>query len=287
LAQTFSHSRLATFEDCPKRFEYRYVLKIPSETDGIEAFVGSRVHEVLERLYVAVGRDKMPTLARVIARYQQLFDDKFDPQRIRIVREGMPVSFYRTLGERCITGYYRRHYPFDEGETLGIEQHVSFSLDGDGKYKLQGIIDRIVRATEGTIEIHDYKTGKRLPKQEQLDSDRQLALYQIGLADQYPDQPMRLVWHYLQQNQSPTSTRTPEQLETLRSDTMGLIDRIRTEFEYKPRRSGLCDWCEYNDRCPIYPKERLAARPAAGSEAGGDSPPPPPPSKGPLPLFSG
>ncbi len=284
MAQTYSHSRLSTFEDCPKRFEYRYVLKIPSETDGIEAFVGSRVHEVLERLYIAVGRGMMPTLARVLARYQQLFDEKFDPQRIRIVREEMPVSFYRTLGERCITGYYRRNYPFDVGETLGIEQHVSFSLDGDGKYKLQGIIDRIVRAADGTIEIHDYKTGKRLPNQEQLDSDRQLALYQIGLADQYPDQPMRLVWHYLQQNQSPTSTRTSEQLETLRSDTMALIDRIRTEFEYKPKRSGLCDWCEYNHLCPIYPKKSLAARSGVGSGAGSDRPPPRP--KGQLQLFS-
>ena len=130
----------------------------------------------------------MPSLPRVIARYGQLFDDKFDAQRIRIVREGMPASFYRTLGEQCITGYYRRHYPFDQSETLGIEQHISFSLDGDGKYKLQGIIDRIGRARDGTIEIHDYKTGKRLPNQDQLDSDRQLALYQIGLADQYPGQ---------------------------------------------------------------------------------------------------
>ncbi len=259
------------------------MLKIPTDTDGIEAFVGKRVHEVLERLYIAVGRGLMPSLPRVISRYHQMFDDAFDPARIRIVREGMPVSFYRELGEQCLTGYYRRHYPFDDGETLGIEQHVSFSLDGDGKYKLQGIIDRIVRARDGTIEIHDYKTGKRLPNQEQLDADRQLALYQIGLSEQYPDQPMRLVWHYLQQNQSPSSTRTPEQLETLRDDTMGLIDKIRTEFEYKPKRSGLCDWCEYNDRCPIYPKKRLAER-AAG--AGATVPPPPPALKGQLQLFS-
>ncbi|MFP8878307.1 MAG: PD-(D/E)XK nuclease family protein [Myxococcota bacterium] len=285
MAQTYSHSRLSTFEDCPKRFEYRYVLKIPAETDGIEAFVGKRVHEVLERLYIAVGRGLMPGLPRVLARYQQLFDDSFDPQRIRIVREGVPVSFYRTIGERCLTDYYRRHYPFDDGETLGIEQHVSFSLDDDGKYKLQGIIDRIVRASDGTIEIHDYKTGRRLPNQQQLDTDRQLALYQIGLAEQYPGQPMRLVWHYLQQNQRPTSTRTPEQLATLRSDTMHLIDRIRTEFEYKPKRSGLCDWCEYNDRCPIYPDKGLGTRSGvSGSGAGTDTPPSP--SKGQLSLFS-
>ena len=52
----YSHSRLSSFEDCPRKFHYRYVLKIPQETEGIEAFVGKRVHEVLERLYEFVGR---------------------------------------------------------------------------------------------------------------------------------------------------------------------------------------------------------------------------------------
>jgi hypothetical protein len=38
---------------------------------------------------------------------------------------------------------------------------------------------------------------------------------------------------------------------------MSVVDRINDETEFKPKRSALCDWCEYNDRCPIYPKERL------------------------------
>ena len=255
--QIYSHSRLATFEDCPKRFEYRYVLKIPTDTEGIEAFVGKRVHEVLERLYKATDRGQVPSLEKVIHRYHRLFEEGFDADRVRIVREGTPVEFYQQMGERCLTGYYRRHYPFDGDETLGIEQRVTFSLDETREYRFQGIIDRIVRARDGAIEIHDYKTGRRVPTQKQLDEDRQLALYQIGLADRYPDQPMRLVWHYLQQDRKLTSTRTPEQLRILSEDTMSVVDRINTETEFKPRRSGLCDWCEYNDRCPIYPKERL------------------------------
>ena len=255
--QIYSHSRLATFEDCPKRFEYRYVLKISTDTEGIEAFVGKRVHEVLERLYKATDRGQVPSLEKVIHRYHRLFEEGFDADRVRIVREGTPVEFYQQMGERCLTGYYRRHYPFDGDETLGIEQRVTFSLDETREYRFQGIIDRIVRARDGAIEIHDYKTGRRVPTQKQLDEDRQLALYQIGLADRYPDQPMRLVWHYLQQDRKLTSTRTPEQLRILSEDTMSVVDRINTETEFKPRRSALCDWCEYNDRCPIYPKERL------------------------------
>ncbi len=278
MAQIYSHSRLATFEDCPKRFEFRYVLKIKTDTEGIEAFVGKRVHEVLERLYLSVERDLMPSLPRVIFRYHKLFDEAYDSHRVRIVREGTPLVFYRNLGERCLSDYYRRHYPFDQSETLGIEQRVVFSLDGEEKYRIQGIIDRIARAPDGTIEIHDYKTGKRVPSQDELDSDRQLALYQIGLADRYPGEPMRLVWHYLQHNRVHTSTRTQEQLQSLRDDTGNLIDRVQAETEFKAKRSGLCDWCEYNDRCPIYPKKRSELAAAA---------PPQPPPKGQLRLFRG
>jgi RecB family exonuclease len=255
LSEIYSHSRLSTFEDCPKRFEYRYVLKIPSETEGIEAFVGKRVHDVLERLYIAAGKGQVPSLEKVIYRYEQLFEEHYDAGRVRIVRKGTPVDFYRKFGADCLSDFYRRHYPFDGDETLGLEDRVLFSLDDKGEYRLQGIIDRVTRARDGAIEIQDYKTGKRLPTQEQLDEDRQLALYQIGLTDRFPDQPIRLVWHFLKHNRVMKSTRTPEQLETLRDKTIDVIDRVRAESEFEPRRSGLCDWCEYNDRCPIYPKK--------------------------------
>jgi putative RecB family exonuclease len=279
----YSHSRLATFEDCAKRFEYRYVLKIPTDTEGIEAFVGKRVHEVLERLYKAAERGHVPSLEKVIYRYNQLFEESYNADRVRIVREATPLEFYRQLGEHCLTAYYSRHYPFDGDETLGIEQRVTFALDEKREYRFQGIIDRIVRARDGVIEIHDYKTGKRVPTQKQLDEDRQLALYQIGLADRYPDQAMRLVWHYLQKDRKLTSTRTPEQLRYLSEDTMSVVDRINDETEFKPKRSALCDWCEYNDRCPIYPKERL---PGDRSAAPPSEPDPVAKSEGQLPLFN-
>ena len=56
MSPIYSHSRLACFENCPKQFHYRYVLKIPSESESIEAFLGKRVHEVLERLHRFVAR---------------------------------------------------------------------------------------------------------------------------------------------------------------------------------------------------------------------------------------
>lgn len=249
----YSHSRLSTFETCPRQFHFRYVLRVPEESEGIEAFVGKRVHEVLERLYEFVDRGQVPPLQKVVDRYYQIFDEHWDDARIRIVKEGTDKAFYRELGSRCLHNYYRRHYPFDADETLGLEERVLFELDEAGRYKVQGIVDRISRAPDGAIEIVDYKTGQWVPSQSKLDEDRQLALYQLGLQKVYgPKQPMRLVWHYVAKGVTRVSQRTPEQLERLRATTMERIDEIQRESAYEPKPSRLCDWCEYRSLCPAF-----------------------------------
>ena len=98
----YSHSRISSFESCPKKFQFRYVLRIPTDTESIEAFVGKRVHEVLERLYEFVDRGQVPPLQKVVDRYYQLFDEMYDPERIRIVKTGIELPFYRELGSRCL-----------------------------------------------------------------------------------------------------------------------------------------------------------------------------------------
>jgi putative RecB family exonuclease len=246
----YSHSRLASFEKCPKQFHYRYVLEIPAATEGIEAFMGKRVHEVLQRLYEFSGRGQIPSLEQVVFRYHAFWDEHYDDERVTIVRRGTPRAFYRDLGVRCIEYYYHRFHPFDQAETLGVEEEVKFYLDDQSRYAMRGIVDRIVRGRDGAIEIHDYKTGRYIPSQQDLNRDRQLALYQLGLRERFgDDQPYRLVWHYLQRRELRTSSRTPEQLETLRNDTIGVIDRIEAAREYPVQRNRLCDWCEYKDRC--------------------------------------
>jgi len=271
----YSHSRLSSFENCPKKFHFRYVLQVPQETEGIEAFVGKRVHEVLERLYLFIERDQVPGLQKVVARYHALFDEHFDEARVRIVKPGMKVDDYRRLGEDCLTNFYQRHYPFDADETLGVERRVVFHLDEERRYGVQGVVDRIVRTRDGTIEIHDYKTGSYVPSQKRLDEDRQLALYQIGVSNELGhDAPIRLVWHYLAKNRRCVSERSPEQLEQLRAETIELIDRIEAEREFPAEKNRLCDWCEFRDICPAWggtppTREQLAAR-RAGEPTGSD-----------------
>jgi len=268
LATVYSHSRLSSFENCPKQFHYRYVERRAVDTEGIEAFVGKRVHEVLERLNQFVERGLVPSLAKVVARFRADWEQHFDAERVRIVRAENPPESYRENGERCLANHYRRHYPFDRDETLGIEAHVAFPLDGEGRYRMQGFVDRISRAPDGAIEIHDYKTGRWVPTQQNLDADRQLALYQIGVQSRHgAETPVRLVWHYLLRDQVRVSTRTPEQLAALRTKTIELIDRIESEQDFAPKTGNLCTWCEHNDVCPAMQSRASAATTAPEAPA--------------------
>ncbi len=254
----YSHSRLSTFETCARRFRYRYLDKIKVETEGIEAFVGRRVHEILERLYHHVARHKRPpSLAQVLDRFRKDWSLHYHEQ-IRIVRIERPMQHYYSIGTRCLENYYRKHYPFDEGETIAIEGPFHGQLDAEGRYKWFGIVDRIVRKDPGRYEIHDYKTGAYLPPKRRFETDRQLALYQIGLEQSYSDaEEVELVWHYLSHNKTIRSRRSPEQIDQLKADMISLIDQVEAEEEFPPTPSALCRWCDYNQICDAAPGRRL------------------------------
>ena len=292
MVSVFSHSRLSSFEKCPKQFHFRYVLRLPAESESVEAFLGKRVHEVVEKLHLVVREGRVPSLDQVIRRFQANWDEAYDEGRIRIVRSELDSTFYREIGVRSLRNFYRRHYPFDGEETLGIEERVSFALDPAGTYRMQGVIDRLVRTRDGAIEIHDYKTSQRVPPQRALDEDRQLALYQLGLAARLEGaSEVRLVWHYLAVDQLRVSRRSAEQLEVLRERTIGLIDSIQGEERFEPRPGPLCGWCEYRDRCPVFAPEAAQERSEGLALADGQSPlrAPSPPAAAPpaqLSLFA-
>jgi putative RecB family exonuclease len=135
---------------------------------------------------------------------------------------------------------------------LGLERYIRFPLDDRGRYNCKGIIDRLMLAPDGAFEIHDYKTGSNLPEQAELDENRQLALYQIGVQTLWPEaREVRLVWHLVASDMEMRSARTPEAIDRLRAEIAGLIDKIEATTEFEPHESALCNWCPYWDLCPV------------------------------------
>lgn len=250
----YSHSRLKTYENCPRKFAFQYIEKPDIESrDSVEAFMGTVVHNSLEHLYQMVMMERVPKWEEIRDFYEDYWEKNWK-DNILIVNKSLTGNDFRNVGRRCLQDYFVAHFPFAEGRVLGLEERILVDLDGTGEYKLQGFIDRLQLADDGVTEIHDYKTSRRLPSQEEIDRERQLALYQIGIEERWPDTTgVRLVWHYMRSNRKLVSMRSRDSLDELRKETIALIDQIGHATErddFPPHETMLCDWCEYYDLCP-------------------------------------
>ena len=246
----YSHSQLGMYEECPLKYKLRYRDKIKRDTEGVEGFLGSRVHDTLKKCYDDLKLTKVNSLKDLLTYYNTIWQENWNDSII-IVKPDLTQEHYRGLGEKLIGTYYKRYSPFDADTTIQTEMRIGFSLDDVNKYRMQGYIDRLSTTEDGTYEIHDYKTSSYLPGQEDADKDRQLGLYQIGVQKRWPDvKDIRLVWHYLAFDKELVSYRTTEAISSLVESTKSLIDEIESARDFPPLESRLCDWCEYPDLCP-------------------------------------
>jgi len=247
----YSHSRLSCYEQCPQKFKLQYIDKVETEEEqSVEAFLGIRVHETLEKLYRDLQHQKADTLEELLAFFTNEWNANWT-EDIIIVNEEYTAENYLNMGRNYLTTYYQRYQPFNQGKTVALEELIRITLDTEGKYKLQGYIDRLTETKDGYYEIHDYKTNSRLPLADYIRSDRQLALYMIGVQNQYPDvKEVKLIWHFLKFDKEIDSTRTDKELSSLKKDTIQLIKTIENDTHFQAHPGYLCDWCEYQSCCP-------------------------------------
>lgn len=254
---TYSHSKIGAYESCPQKYKFQYVDRIRGDIESVEAFLGSRVHEALEHLYNLVRNGCLPTEQDVLAFYETQWAANWNAN-VRIVEQHLQPEHYRSVGRQCVQDYYRHYQPFNQGKVIALEKQVPILLDSAGQYRMTGFIDRVDKAGDGVFEIHDYKTNRSLPSQQEKDQDRQLALYEIGLRDYIGTgkvQEVALVWHYVRFDQEIRSRRTEQELDDLRQTMIARIQEIEAataDGNFPPHESHLCNWCEYRPLCPIW-----------------------------------
>ena len=245
---TYSHSKISTFEQCPLKYKFSYIDKIETEIEEtVEAFLGSRVHETLQKLYTDLNFQMMPSLKELLDFFNSQWKKNWN-DAIVIVREEYGQENYRKMGERYITDYYTRYEPFNQERTIALETMRIVPLDN--AYQIHIRVDRLAEK-DGIYEIHDYKTSQSLPTQDDLDKDRQLAIYAYGIKRMYPDaRKIQLIWHFLATDKEMRSERTEEQLDVLKKEVIESIKEIESAREFPANVSRLCDWCEFRPLCP-------------------------------------
>ncbi len=166
------------------------------------------------------------------------------------VAKDYDISNYRKMGERYLIDYYNTYKPFDEGKIIAIEKKVLFPINE--KYWVAGVIDRVMEVN-GKYEVHDYKTGVHLPTKKEIENDPQLAIYALSLKYLYGIEEIELVWHFLAFNKEIRIKK--QNYEDARENLIYKIKKIEKamkENEFPAIESSLCDYCEYQQICPIF-----------------------------------
>jgi ATP-dependent exoDNAse (exonuclease V) beta subunit len=141
LKRTLSPSALLLFEECQKKFEYKYVYNMPEpKTISWEAMrLGSFVHKILEK-GVKDGFDTIIQFKELA--YALSLEDEWKGVELEDALVMVEVFFERNKGK-----YSKKSM---------TEQELNMILGG---LRFHGFADRIDFGEKG-IEIIDYKTGK-------------------------------------------------------------------------------------------------------------------------------
>lgn len=254
MGNIYSISRIESFEKCKLQYKYRYIDRVPLKVETIEAFLGTKVHEALKELYDFVKNKSVKPKEWLLSKYEELWKKDFS-DAIKIVKDEISADEYFQKGKKSLIDYYDEYQPFERTKIVKTEESIYFNLKrGEEEYRFVGILDRLDwNDKEKTFEIHDYKTSGSLMTQEQADQDFQLPLYQLALMTRWTEaEKAHLIWHFLLFNKQIESSRSKKQLIEIQGAVIDKIKTIESCEEFHPQKSALCDWCDFQEICPLW-----------------------------------
>ena len=148
---------------------------------------------------------------------------------------------------------------------IGLELRLGVTL---GSLTLRGVIDRLELDADGELVVTDYKTGA-VPT-ERAEQDR------LGGVHFYSLLCERLFGRRPGAGAAPVPLRSPRCCRSAPSEQSvtgmerralalyAAVERACARDDFRPNRSRLCDWCNFQAYCPAWggdPEQAAALRP--------------------------
>jgi DNA helicase-2/ATP-dependent DNA helicase PcrA len=236
---SFSASALETYEQCPKRYEYQYVLNVRIPNSALSNF-GTSVHATLQHWFLARQQGSMPDLA-------ELYRSCWIPggYETKAIEERQYAEGYAKLKE-----YLDSVGP--DTVPLFLETACRAKLT-DGT-EIRGKIDRIDRRKDGSLAVIDYKTGARPKSAKDLAADLPLGAYVLSL-EQQGKKVGSVELQYVMAGEQVRLER--DQLDTagITAKAEGIVTAIGQSmasgtFVATPAKLT-CQFCDYQAICPF------------------------------------
>jgi putative RecB family exonuclease len=245
---TCTPSKLATYEDCPRRYRHAYVDR-PAPQKGppwAHNSLGASVHTALRSWFTLPPERRVPAALATLLKATWVSEGYRDDAQERDV-------FRRALG--WLERYVRGLDPADE--PVGVERVVGARTE---VLALSGRVDRIDRRGDELV-IVDYKTGRGDVCADDARGSRALALYAIAAARVFRRRCQRVELHHLPSDTVAAHEHTEESLarhlrrseETARdvvAAEAALADGVPPDEAFPTSAGPWCGWCDYRRVCP-------------------------------------
>jgi DNA helicase-2/ATP-dependent DNA helicase PcrA len=236
---TLSPSAVSGYRSCPQQFLFSRSWSLKEGPKAVLSF-GSVMHTTIKR-FVDQIRKGVQLPFEEVARIFEMewtsagFEDDYQEQG------------YKQDGLEQLRAF---HASALEAPPQVLEQEKGFELPLENNVIITGRMDQVNSLGRKDVEIVDYKTGK--PKKDaDAKKDLQLSLYALAAREIFEWNPVRLVFHYLQNNQIQVTTRDSKQLEEAQKIVLETADSIRAG-DFEPNPGFNCRNCAYKPICPAH-----------------------------------
>lgn len=252
LPQWFSFSQVQAFLNCPLQYKFGHVLKVPTEDKGVSVF-GRLMHNCLKDFLTPLldGALQQTSLFNTPVNKARLQKEISLEQLISIYEKQWTNYGYENKEEA--KEYYKKGLKILHNFYADFEKNIpqvmflekSFFLK-IGEHQLRGVIDRIDRLEDGTVEIIDYKTGN--PKDKIAYQDKkQLLIYHLALEEVFKLKVSKLTFHYLE-GQKVSFAAEAKDIIKVKEEVYEIINEIK-KLKFPPNPGFLCDFCDFRQIC--------------------------------------
>jgi RecB family exonuclease len=242
-----SYSALDSFTTCPAKYKYQYIdrIKVPKVK---EAIFGILIHECLKVFHEP--SKPTPLTEDELLKY---FTEKWDSD---VYEDSQEEAFAFHQGIDLLKKYYLQNQG-QEFNIVNLETPFEAPILEEKEFhQITGRIDRIDKLADGTFEVIDYKTTKKMPSQADVDKNFQLSVYYLGITNRWPslqkeNRPVKLSLYYLRHGEKLSAFRSNQQIKETQEKILDLINQIK-KSNFEPRSNPLCSWCQYQSYCPLF-----------------------------------
>ena len=234
-----SSSAIDTYRKCPQQYAFSYLWSLKEGPRATLSF-GSVMHTTIRRFVEQLRKGvKLP-----FEEVQRIYETEWSSAGYE---DDYQEAEYKKDGLEQLKAF---HASMLAAPPKILEQEKGFDLPLENDVILIGRMDQVNALGRNEVEIVDYKTGK--PKKDaDARKSLQLSIYALAAKEIFEWNPVRLVFHYLQNNETQVTARDSKQIDQAEKIIQETAADIRAK-EFPPRPGFSCRGCAYKLICPAH-----------------------------------